>query len=250
VACVESQRCRLADVDRFLRTANVPQAPGRMLLAWAKGRIDLTDLVGTLKPVGAGPLAVSSIQSSLAMGDSFRSAYAIDLAGALGEPTAIPTLKPLMTSESTRLRLHAAVALSRDGVVEADALVFKDFDNVPEDRLPIVARLLGRINEAPVRARLLPELLKREKSTSPSIALAAAAARLEWAPEEAFFRFLDGLASTSALERDLAVRYLMRNHKSIVTYVMRRALAREERPAVRDLLRKMLDVRAGAGYDE
>ena len=250
VACIESQRCRLADVDRFFRAANVPQAPGRMLLAWAKGRTDLTDLVGTLKPVGAGPLAVSALQAMLAGGDLYRSAYAIDLAGALGEPTAIPTLRPLMSSESTRLRLHTAIAMARDGVVEADALLFKDFDNVPEDRLPIVARLIGRIQEAPVRARLLPELLKREKSTSPCIALAAAAARLEWDPEAAFFRFLDALASSSALERDLAVRYLMKNHRSVVTYVMRRALAREERPAVRDLLRKMLDVRAGAGYDD
>ena len=250
VTCVELQRCRLGDVDHFLRAAKVPQAPGRMLLAWAKGRTDLTDLVGTLKPAGAGPLAVSSLQATLAGGDPYRSAYAIDLAGALGEATAIPTLRPLMASDSTRLRLHAAVALARDGVVEADALIFKDFDNVPEDRLPMVARLLGRIQEAPVRARLLPELLKREKSTSPAIALAAAAARLEWDPEAAFFRFLDGLASTSAQERDLAVRYLMKNHKSVVTYVIRRALAREERPAVRDLLRKMLDVRAGAGYDD
>jgi HEAT repeat protein len=248
IACVESRRCRLSEVDGFLRTAAVPEIPGRMLLTWAKGRMELTDLIGTLKPPGAGPLAVSAIQSSLALGETSGTAYDIDLAGDLGEATAVGVLKPLLLNESTRLRLHAAVALAREGVVEADAIIFKDFDNVPEDRLPLVARLLGRIKEPAVRKRLEPELVKREKATGPgttALALAAADVRFLWDAESSFFRFLDGLASPASMERDLAVKYLRRDRRAAVTGLMRRALAREERPVVRDLLRKLLDLRAG-----
>ncbi len=248
IACVETRRCRLTEVDGFLRTAAVPEIPGRLLLSWAKGRYELTDLVGTLKPAGAGPLAVSAIRSSLALGETSGTAYDIDLAGDLGEATAVGVLKPLLLTESTRLRLHAAVALARDGVAEADAVIFRDFDNVPEDRLPLVARLLGRIKEPAVRKRLEPELVKREKATGPgtaALALAAADVRFLWDPESSFFRFLDALASPSSMERDLAVKYLRHDRRAAVTGIMRRALAREERPVVRDLLRKMLDLRAG-----
>jgi HEAT repeat protein len=248
VACVEQQKCSLHDVDGFFRTTKVPEIPGRLLLEWAKGRTDLTDLVGSLKPAGAGPLAVSAVQASLAQSDLYRTAWDIDLAGDLDEKTAVAILEPLLSHESTRLRLHAAVALAREGITSADAVIFKDLDNVPEDRLPMVAKLIGRIKEPTVRARLEPELKKRESATGPgttSIALAAAGARFAWDPEAAFFRFLDALAAPSSFERDLAVRYLRRDRRAVVTYLLRRALAREERPVVRDLLRKMLDQRAG-----
>jgi HEAT repeat protein len=248
IGCVESRSCPLDSVEGFLRTTKAPEIPGRLLLAWAKGRTDLTDLVGTLKPSGAGPIAISAIQASLAHGETSSTAYDIDLAGDLGDATAIAVLKPLLSHESTRLRFHAAVALAREGVAEADAVIFKDFDNAPEDRLPMLARLLGRVREPAARARLEPELVKREKATgagTTAIALAAADVRFRWDAESGFFRFLDALASSSAMERDLAVRYLRRDRRAAVTSLMRRALAREERPLVRDLLRKMLDLRAG-----
>jgi HEAT repeat protein len=248
IACVETRRCGLSQVDGFLRTAAVPEIPGRLLLSWARGRVDLTDLVGTLKPAGAGPLTVSALRSSLSLADTTTVAYDVDLAGDLGEASATPVIEPLLQHESTRLRVHAAVALARAGVTKGDEVIFRDFDNVPEDRLPMIARLLGRIKEAAVRARLEPELLKRQKATGPgttAIALAAADVRFIWDPESSFFRFLDALASDSAMERDLAVRYLRRDRRAAVTGLMRRALSREERPVVRDLLRKMLDLRAG-----
>ena len=248
LACLETRRCRLDQVDDFLSTTKAAQVPGRLLLAWAKGRSDLTDFVGALKPPAAGPLSVSDVQASLAFGDFLRAGYAIDLAGDMTEAQAIAVLTPLLKSESTRMRLHAAVALSRVDQIEADTVLLTDFDNLTEDRLPSLSRLIGRIKEPKARARLGPELLKRESSSDPSIALAAASVRLQWDPEGAFFRFLDALASPSALERDMAVHTLMKNHRPVITYVMRRALAREERPIVRDLLRKMLDQRAG--YDD
>ncbi len=248
LACVEAGRCRLSEVEGFLRTAKVAEIPGRMLLTWAKGRVELTDLVGTLRPAGAGPLAVSAIRSSLALGQTWSTAYDIDLTGDLAEPTATSVLEPLLGNQSTRLRMHAAVALAREGVVKADASLLADLDNVPEDRLFAYARLVGRIKEPEVRKRLDPELDKRQKATGPgttAIALAAADVRFLWDPESSFFRFLDALASTSSMERDLAIRYLRRDRRASVTALLRRALAREERPLVRDSLRKLLDLRAG-----
>ena len=78
--------------------------------------------------------------------------------------------------------------------------------------------------------------------------MAAAAVHLAWEPEVAIFRMLDGLASPARQERDLAEQYLMRNHKPVVTSLLRRVFAREQRDTVRQTLRRMLDARAG--HDE
>ena len=73
--------------------------------------------------------------------------------------------------------------------------------------------------------------------------MAAAAILLSWDPEKGFFRMLDALAADSVRERRLAGAYLQRNHTEKVTWVMRRALARETRPFTRDRLRTLLDER-------
>jgi len=112
--------------------------------------------------------------------------------------------------------------------------------------LPGAARLLGRVREARVRERWKPELNRREAGPDLALGLASAAVLLEWEPDIAFFRFLEALASSSAEERELGMRYLLRDRRPVVTALLRRALAREGRPFVRDLLRKMLDVRAGS----
>jgi hypothetical protein len=219
-----------------------------MLLQWAKGRHEMTALVADLKPPGAGPLAIGQVKSALGARDLYDAAYAIDLAGALGEPSAAAVLPPLLQHETARVRVHAAVALVReDGASAADAAtqLWKDFDTMPVDRLPALARLMGKISEPKARARLDAELKKRETSTEAPIALAAAAVRLSWDPDAAFFRFLDAIGTGKTLDRELAQAYLSHDRRAVITYVMRRALAREERPAVRDLLRKMLDARAG-----
>jgi HEAT repeat protein len=244
LGCLERRACPLGDVAGFLRSRN--GVAGRLLLGWAKGRADLTDLVGSMRPAGAGLLAVSEVQSALAGGNPARAAVAMDLLGDVGEPGAASVLSPLLQHASTRLRLHAAVALSRAGEPRADQVVFADLDNLPADLLPGAARLLGRVREVRTRDRWKPELGRRQAGPDLALGLASAAVLLAWEPDAAFFRFLEALASSRADERELGMRYLLRDRRAVVTALLRRALAREGRPFVRDLLRKMLDVRAGS----
>src|SRR5262249_40956375 len=81
LTCLELSQCNFSEVEAFLRTSKSKDVPGRALLAWTKGRSDLTDLVATLKPQGAGPLARSEIQASLAHKAILRALKAIDLTG-------------------------------------------------------------------------------------------------------------------------------------------------------------------------
>jgi HEAT repeat protein len=248
VSCTELGTCSGTDDYLLAMAPKEPTIPARMLLQWAKGRHDVTTLVADLKPPGAGALAIGQVKAALGARDLYGAAYAIDLAGALGEPSAAAVLPALLQHETARVRVHAAVALVReDGASAADAAtqLWKDFDTMPVDRLPALARLMGKISEPKARARLDAELKRRETSTEAPIALAAAAVRLSWDPDAAFFRFLDAIGTGKTLDRELAQAYLSHDRRAVITYVMRRALAREERPAVRDLLRKMLDARAG-----
>ncbi|GAC1539716.1 MAG: hypothetical protein NVS3B10_04440 [Polyangiales bacterium] len=250
VACIELQGCRIAEVDDYLRArgAKDPSVGARMLLQWAKGRDDLTDLVGALRPAGAGPLALADAQASLAARDLRGTGHALDLAGDVPDAASAGVLRPLLAHDSARIRLHAAIALVRLAgapATEAEASRWRDVDTVPEDRLPSIARVLARIAEPAVRARLLPTLVARESSPDPAIALAAAAVHLSWDADAAFFRLLDAIATNRSRDRELATLYLMRDHRPLVTALLRRALAREERPPVRDLLRKLVEARAG-----
>jgi hypothetical protein len=135
--------------------------------------------------------------------------------------------------------------LSRLGQSSADQVLFSEFDNLPSGWLPRVARLLGSVGEPALRERFRPELVRRERGKELSLSLAASAVLLAWEPEAAIFRFLDALASDSVEARELAIMYLNREQRPTTTSLLRRALARETRPFVRDLLRKLLDSRRG-----
>jgi len=244
LTCLELHTCRLPDVDPFLRVSKSPDVPGRTLLAWTKGRSELTDLVASLKPEGVGPLSRSEVQASLSHGDLPRTLVAIDLTGEMTDAQAVAVLEPLLTHENTRLRLHAAVALARANKTNADAVLFSEMDNLPFEQLPSFVRLVSRISEPTARARLTPELAKREAGTDPPVALAAAAVHLAWAPETAIFRMLTALSSASRQDRDLAERYLLRNESPVITELLRRALAREGNESVKNQIRRILDLRA------
>jgi len=129
-------------------------------------------------------------------------------------------------------------------VVNADAVLFSEMDNLPFEQLPSFVRLVSRISEPTARARLTPELAKREAGTDPPVALAAAAVHLAWAPETAIFRMLTALSSASRQDRDLAERYLLRNESPVITELLRRALAREGNESVKNQIRRILDLRA------
>ncbi|MEO6417983.1 MAG: HEAT repeat domain-containing protein, partial [Polyangiaceae bacterium] len=206
--CLELRTCSEESVDAPLRASTLKEVPGRTLLAWAQGRVDVTDLVAYLKPEGGAPLSVSAVSAELAHKNVGRTANALDLSGDLNDEKALLVLKPLLGHENTRVRMHAEVALARHGDTSADPIIFSDFDNLPHDLLPSFVRLMGRVSEAPARARLTPELVKREKGTDPNIAVAAAAIRLAWEPEQGIFRMLEALGSPLRLDRDLADHYL------------------------------------------
>jgi HEAT repeat protein len=248
--CVERNTCKLREVEAYLRAAPDAAMPGRILLAWVKGSSELGGLVALQKPTGAAALATSELSSAYGGHDLRRAAFAADLLGDVGDAKAPPVLLPLLGDEHSRLRLHGAIALARFSVpqaTDADKALLSDLDKLPADWLGTVVRLLGHVQEPTVRARLLPELQKREKGTDVPVAMAAAAVRLEWDPEAAVFRLLDALASKDALERDLAERYLTRGRHALLTTLLRRALSRETRDPVKMSLRKVLDLRAGMG---
>ncbi len=249
LVCVENGTCKLRDVDKYLRAAPDAKIPGRLLLAWAKGSSDLGPLVALHKPTGAAALATSELSASYPS-NLRRTAFAADLLGDVGDAKAPAALLPLLGDEHARLRLHGSIALARFDVPEAtkaDAALLADLDTLPADWLPTIVRLLAQVKEPAVRKRLGPELDKREKGKDLPVAMAAAAVRLAWDPEAAVFRFLDGLASKDALERDLSERYLIRTRHPLLTTLLRRALAREPRDPVKVSLRKVLDFRAGLG---
>ena len=104
-------------------------------------------------------------------------------------------------------------------------------------------RAVSRVSEPKAQQTLGAALVQRQTNADVNIALAAAAIRLAWDPESAIFRFLDALASSSSYERELATVYVRRNTRRKLTFVMRRALAREGRESTRDRLRALLDKR-------
>jgi HEAT repeat protein len=244
LTCLELNTCTLPNVDGFLRASKSPDVAGRTLLSWAKGRSDLTDLVAALKPQGAGALARSEIQASLAHSALPRALRAIDLAGDLSDAHAGDLLKSLLPHENTRLRLHAAVALTRESDADGLKVLLHDLDNLPQEQLPSLVRLLARVTEPKARALLGPELDRRAAGADVPLGLAAAAVKLEWQPEQGIFRMLAALGAPTRTERDLAEKYLLRDERAIVTELLRRALAREGRPGVRDQTRRILDLRA------
>lgn len=243
VACFESHSCSLGEVEDFLRADSDPTTSGRLLLEWARGRTEVTDLVGDLKPKGVDGVALSAYERARASGERWWLERSADLLGSVGGDGARPRLVGQLESKDTWLRAHVSVAAARLGDEKATERIPKDLDELPVVWLPRYARLVARIAEPPVRARLAPELERRAKASEPAVALAAASVLLAWDPEKAFFRLLDGLAATSVVERETAERVLRKNRDEKLTWVMRRALARETRPSVRDRLRVLLDGR-------
>jgi len=245
-ACLETRRCKPSQVEVYVRGDKDPSVGGRLLLEWARGRESLTGLLADLRPAGTLPLAAAAAESAVARGATDDAESAIDLVGELGDADArgrLDRLEGAPPMSDPWLELHTLTALARLGETSAEATLLARMDTVAAVWLPRLSGIMGRIKEKEVRERLTPELVKREKGSDPDVALAAAAVRLAWDPEGAVFRLLDALASPSVKERDLADRYLARPKDPKVTWLLRRALAREERLDVKDRLRSLLDRR-------
>ena len=243
LACFEAKRCAADDVEAFLRADKDPGTPARVLLSWARDRTELAEVVAGLKPVGASQLVASSIDVALAQQRDSVAKDSIDLLGALGDARMRPRLQPLLRNSDAWLRVHSEVALARLGEPSADAALLGELDNLPSDWLPAVARFVARLSDAAVRTRLITELARREAGTDFPVALAAAAIRLEWQPEQALPRLLTALASERVLESDLAERYLRRAENKTVTRLLDSALKSEKQEDTRVRLRKLIDSR-------
>ncbi len=249
--CLEARACREAEVDRFLHLDGDPSTGGRLLLAWARGRDDLSNVVEELRPTGALPVVTAAMDASIGdkdAGDAAGTEHTLDLVGAFGDASARTRLAAARDAHAPALEdpwveIHAQAALARLGDPSAEAWLFARMDVLAADLLPRFASVVGRIDGREVRARMAPELVSRERGDDADIALAAASVRLGWDPEAAIGRFLSALGAERGRERELADHYLVRAHPAKVTWLLRAALARETRADVKDRLRDVLDRR-------
>jgi len=244
LSCFEQQQCSLLEIRHYLEQDRDPRVSGRLLLEWASGRRELTDLVALHQPAGTLTLALSVKDAALAAGRAASARRGVDLVGDVGDPSARNRLQRHLRTTDTKLRIHTAVALLRLGDTSAQQTLLADLDNLAAEWLPYFAWVASRIDESGARSALGAELQKRSRAPDIDVALACAAVLLAWDPESGFFRFLDALAAPTTQERDLAETYLARNRTRKLTFVMRRALARETRPYTRDRLRRLLDGRS------
>jgi HEAT repeat protein len=241
--CFVSYRCSRSDVGGYLKGKADEEIKDRLLLAWARGDSRITPMLADLRPSGSLPIARGSLEEAWSSPGSYNTRSALRVLGSLGDAQVLPLVERRANSEHTWARVYALVAAARLGQPDAGAKLVAELELLPAEWLPDFADAVIEIREAPARKALVAALAGKDKDADASIALAAAAIHLAWEPETAFFRFLDALASNSAFERELASRYLRRNRDRKVTFVMRRALAREGREATRDRLRALLDKR-------
>lgn len=243
LGCLIHHRCSLSEVGDYLKSKANQEVKDRLLLAWARGDSRMTTMLADLRPDGSLPVARGALEESWSSPRSYTTQRSLRVLGSLGDAEVLPLVQKRANSEHTWARVYALVAAVRLGDTgSADRLV-AELDNLPVEWLPDFVDAVAEIREPAARQALVAGLEDKQKSPDPSVALAAAAIRLAWSPETAFFRFLDALASDSAYDRELASRYLSRNHDRKVTFVMRRALAREGRETTRDRLRALLDKR-------
>jgi len=241
--CALTRGCDVASLAPMFTSPAREEDTGRILLAWTRGNDDVTDLVSSLRPAGASLLAMSTLRDSWSYPGQARSIDATRLLGGLGDPRATDLLLRRATTELAWPRVNALVAAGRLGDPGAAPRLVLELDNLAAESLPEFARAASIVAEPAFQASLGPLLDERARSAPPEVALSAAAVRLAWNPDQGIFKFLEALGSPRVAERELATRYLVKSRDQRVTWVLRRALAREERPDVRDRLRSLLDER-------
>lgn len=239
--CVLRYQCDTDDVGPFVVQHAGDRTKGQLLLSWARGSTGFTPLLSSLKPEGTLPIA-RSVYDESGYGESMRTSASI--IASLGDQTALPMLNQRTKSKHTFTRVFALVTAVRLGDGGASDALLSELDNLPTEYLPRFVIAASHIAEKAARDKVTPGIETRQKDPNVNLALAAAAVQLAWDPDKAIFRFLDALGSASSYERELAERYLSRNRAERVTWLLRRALAREGREDVKDRLRVMLDDRA------
>jgi HEAT repeat protein len=244
LACFEQHACRYSEVDDYFAKDRDERTGGRLLRAWSLGRTELTDLLGQLRPAGTLPVALATQDAAAASGFSELLGRSLDLVGDVGTDAERDRVAPHAGTRDVRRRLRALTSLARLGSPSSGAQLMTELERMPAEWLPTFARAVSRVKEPKVRDTLRPELEKRTRVADPDVALAAAAVLLAWDPEQGVFRMLDGLSAPGTRERELAESYLKRNREPQLTWVLRRALAREPRPFTADRLKRLLAERS------
>jgi HEAT repeat protein len=242
--CFETRACQPRDVEAFLRADTDPRVRGRVLWIWMRGRDELAGLVGTLRPAGASALVSSGLDVALTRRDW---AAAQALAGLLADLQDAASRAPLQAAAAAAgdawVRVHVLVALARLGDDAASGALMRELDTLPIEWLPRLVAVLRHVREPAARARLEGELGRRQAGKEAATAMAAAAARLEWAPDAALPRLLAGLAAGDVIERETAERYLRRDRTARVDVLLEAARAKEKNPDLKARLGKLLDAR-------
>lgn len=239
--CLIYSSCRAQEVDGYLVKHKNESVESRLLVAWARGHHHLTPLLMQIEPAGTLPVARGALEDAWDAPRSYTTTTSLQLLGSLNEPKGLPLVQRRANADEIMTRVHSWVAAVRLGDGAAADKLTREMDLIPAEWLPELVDAVGIAADA--RDVLGPKLEAKQKDANVDVALAAAAIRLQWTPDDAIFRLLEGLASPSSYERRLAERYLVRNRTDRVTWLLRRALAREGREDVADRLRALVDRR-------
>ena len=245
IACFETDRCGLDDVEAFLRTEKDPVLAGQVLWMWLRGRDDLTDLVGAMRPAGAATLAGNGLDVAVIRGEWPHAGRIATLLGDLHAEAERPHLQAAANAADGWFRIRALVTRCRLGDGDAATALLRELDNFPIEWLPELVDALHGLREPDARTRLAGDLERRQGGREPTTALAAAATRLPWTPDAALPRLLAGMTAADVVERETAERYLRHDHTSRVEVLLAERQAKERNPELRARLLRLIDVRRG-----
>ena len=245
IACFETDRCGLDDVEAFLRTEKDPVLAGQVLWMWLRGRDDLTDLVGAMRPAGAATLAGNGLDVAVIRGEWPHAGRIATLLGDLHAEAERPHLQAAANAADGWFRIRALVTRCRLGDGDAATALLRELDNFPIEWLPELVDALHGLREPEARTRLAGDLERRQGGREPTTALAAAATRLPWTPDAALPRLLAGMTAADVVERETAERYLRHDHTPRVEVLLAERQAKERNPELRARLLRLIDVRRG-----
>ena len=245
IACFETDRCGLDDVEAFLRTEKDPVLAGQVLWMWLRGRDDLTDLVGAMRPAGAATLAGNGLDVAVIRGEWPHAGRIATLLGDLHAEAERPHLQAAANAADGWFRIRALVTRCRLGDGDAATALLRELDNFPIEWLPELVDALHGLREPDARTRLAGDLERRQGGREPTTALAAAATRLPWTPDAALPRLLAGMTAADVVERETAERYLRHDHTPRVEVLLAERQAKERNPELRARLLRLIDVRRG-----
>lgn len=244
LTCLLGYGCPVERVGAYFTRNPDESASGRLLLGWTRGRSDLARVVARLKPSGTLPLAMSALRDAWAMPESSDTLTALQILGSLGDESARELVVSRSATDRTLPRILGVVAAGRLGYADAPGKLVQELEGCAAEWLPDFVRATSAIEEPALRASLDLLLEPKARDADAHIAMAALAIRLAWFPDQAIYRVIDALGSQNGFERTLAASYLGHNVDRRVTWLLRRALAREGSPDVRDRLRAVLDERS------